>query len=101
MVVWTEKDDAGIAALEFLVAKKGNCLMVSAEGEYIMKFKVLDYFKANKFLMEIFDPFGSDSEICDRTGIKITEIGSAEFSNEKQQQLLAWLEEGRRILEEH
>ena len=95
MIVWTEKDDRGIEALKLLTGA-GHGLLVG-EGTYVLKFEVIDFYKANHFLMDIFH---CEPELEKITGIKVTAVGHELFPAEKRDKLRNWLMEGEKLIDD-
>ena len=94
-LVWTEKDDNHIEALKILVKEKGS-LTVPDDGTNVhIVFDVVDYYKANAFIMDIFSIDGDMNE--DITGIRVKAVGFLE-NRDKQKQAMEYIKKAYELL---
>ena len=83
-ILWTEKDDNGIKALQYL-KDNGKSLTLPDTGTQCLEFEIIDSLKANNFIMDLFKSSEEERrEMENITGIRVKSVGFSQNMNKSE-----------------
>ena len=83
-IMWTEKDDNGIKALQYL-KDNGKSLTLPDTGTQCLEFEIIDPLKANNFIMDLFKSSEEERhEMENITGIRVKSVGFSQNMNKSE-----------------
>lgn len=83
-ITWTEKDDNGIKALQYL-KDNGKSLTLPDTGTQCLEFEIIDPLKANNFIMDLFKSSEEERrEMENITGIRVKSVGFSQNMNKSE-----------------